>query len=172
MPRTKKYPEIDQLIQEIISPEAIPVVQSIIAGKENVSEFKIADKLKVSINQLRIILYKLQEYNLLTSTRKKDKKKGWYIYYWTFNFNQANQIIKDLKQEKISTLKKQLDLENSSEFFTCSKKCVRLTLHHALEKDFKCPICERVLKKVDNRKTIKEIQNQLISLQEQAEVAA
>lgn len=172
MPRTKKYPEIDRLIQEIIGEEALPVVQSIITGKENVSEFKIADKLEISINHLRIILYKLQEYNLLSSTRKKDKQKGWYIYYWTFNFNQANQIIENLKNERISTLKKQLELENSEEFFTCGKKCVRLTLHNALDNEFKCPICEKVLKKADNRKAIKAIETQLISLQEEAEAAA
>jgi len=168
-----KLDQTFRLIEEIIGEEAIPIVKEIIAGKENVSEFKIAEKLKMTINQLRVIIYKLQEYNLLTSTRKKDKQKGWYIYFWTFNDGQANNLSKTIKKSKISALKRQLDIEHSGDLFSCNKKCVRLTLQKALENDFKCPVCEKVLQKLDNKRYIKEIESQLLTLeQELAEVSA
>ena len=50
--------------------------------KKYVNEFLIAKKLDITINQTRNILYKLSDSGLVSSTRKKDKKKGWYTYFW------------------------------------------------------------------------------------------
>ena len=69
---------INELVREVAGPNGVKVVE-LLEGKENVSEFILSEQMEMNINELRTILYKLTEHNLLTSTRKKDKQKGWYV---------------------------------------------------------------------------------------------
>jgi transcription initiation factor IIE alpha subunit len=56
---------------------------SVLLNKNSyVNEFIIAKKLEITINQARNLLYRLSESGLVSSIRKKDKKKGWYTYFW------------------------------------------------------------------------------------------
>ena len=110
--------KVDELIEKLTGEETVKLVRLIIEGKENVSEFILAEKLEIKINTVRNMLYGLQKYNLVTSMRKKDKQKGWYIYYWTFNEVQAKVLMKTVKQEETpkEDLKfKQEDLQISVE---------------------------------------------------------
>ena len=74
--------KIDEVIINVAGKEGLRLVKKL-KGKENISEFVLATKLKRDIKIVRNLLYKLYNYNLISSTRKKDKQKGWYIYYWT-----------------------------------------------------------------------------------------
>jgi transcription factor E len=152
--------EIDNLVEEVSGREAVLVAQFIINAGENVSEFLIAEKLETGINHIRNLLYKLQENNLVTFMRKKDKKKGWYIYYWTFNKVQANILINKLKEKRIITLKKRLEKE-AEDFLSCNRKCLRITFSNAMENNFKCPDCESILKQIDNKKQVASIKKEL-----------
>src|SRR3989344_1450889 len=94
-------------------------IYNMLKNKENVNEFSIAEKLKLTINQIRNIIYKFEQYNLVASSRKKDRKKGWYIYFFTFNQKQAEETIVQLKKKRIEQLRKQLERESKHEFYTC-----------------------------------------------------
>jgi len=152
--------ELGNLVEEVVGENAVPVAHFIVNTGENVSEFLIAEKLEVSINFIRTILYRLQENNLVTFMRKKDKKKGWYIYYWTFNKIQARVLITKLKEKRIDTLKKRLEIE-AEDFLSCNRKCLRITFNNALENDFKCPECLGVLKQIDNKKQVESLKKEL-----------
>jgi transcription initiation factor TFIIE subunit alpha len=158
--------KINTLVSQLAGEDTIEVVRFIIENGENVSEFLISESLKIPMNALRNMLYRLQENNLITFTRKKDKKKGWYIYYWTFNHSEAKATIKRMKESRIFNLKKRLEREDSSQFYTCSSKCLRLAFENALDSNFRCPECEKVLKEIDNKKVIKEIRKELSLLEE------
>ena len=159
--------KVFKLVKDVAGEEAIPVAREIIDGKENVSELIIAEKLELGINQVRNLLYKLQKHNLITSTRKKDKKKGWYIYYWTFNLPHAKELFDSLKQNQLSSLKRKLEDEETIEYYTCSKRCKKLSLEEAMEDGFKCQECGNLLNKVDNQKEIKQIQREINVLEEE-----
>ncbi len=73
----------------------------ILFGKKNVNEFFIADKLKLTINQTRNILYKLHALDIVSFTRKKDKRKGWYIYFWTLNELKSLKTLKNIREQEI-----------------------------------------------------------------------
>lgn len=161
--------QLDRLVSYIAGESGIEVTKHIAEGRENVSEFLIAEKMELSINEVRQILYRLQEQNLIHSTRKKDKKKGWYIYYWTFNFVEAKSLIKKLKENRVNILKKRLELEDSNEFYTCKRKCIRMKYHDALEINFLCPECNTVMSLIDNKKQIVTIQKELTLLEQQME---
>ena len=88
--RTAATP-IDILVSELVGEEVIPLVREL-KNKKNVSEFKLAEKLKKEVNVARNMLYRLHEANLVTFTRKKDKVKGGYIYYWTLRTKRIKYI--------------------------------------------------------------------------------
>ena len=152
--------EINRLVEEVAGRDSAPVAELIIVNGENVSEFLISETLEIGINQVINILYRLQENNLVTFMRKKDKKKGWYIYYWTFNKVQAKLLISKLKKKRILTLKKRLE-KQAEDFLSCNKKCLRITFNNALENDFKCPECHSVLKQVNNKRQVESIKKSI-----------
>ncbi len=66
------------------------------------------EKIKYEINVTRNMLYRLYHANLVSFIRKKDKKKGWYIYYWTFNQKRIKDLIKDIKKQRFERLVERL----------------------------------------------------------------
>jgi transcription initiation factor TFIIE subunit alpha len=157
--------EIEGFIREVGGEDSVNLV-GYLFGKENVNEFKLAEKLGISVNQVRNILYRLQEYNLVKSTRKKDKKKGWYIYYWTFNKKQALNEMLAYKQRRLEVLKKKLEEESTMSFFTCANKCLRMEFSEAMEHNFKCPECGKLMEKQDNKKQMILIKKELFEIEQ------
>ena len=70
---------IDNVVENVAGKDVLPLVKTL-KNKKNVSEFKLADDIKEEINTTRNMLYRLLDNNLVSFVRKKDKKKGWYIY--------------------------------------------------------------------------------------------
>lgn len=158
--------ELNNLIEKIGGRDAVSLVEYI-RGKENVSEFKIADKLRSTVNEVRSVLYKLHENNLVIFTRKKDKKKGWYIYFWTFVDAKADALALRNKKERLDILKMQLQKEEGNLMFNCPRKCIRCGFENAMELQFKCPECENVLIQDDNTKRVIAIRKEINELEQQ-----
>jgi len=158
--------EIEKLILNISGEEGL-ILYKLLKTKNNVSEFILADKLKKSINQVRNLLYKFDVYNLITSTRKKDRKKGWYVYYWTFVEQRAKEAIILIKRKELTKLKSQLEREKSYNFFLCPKKCIRLTYETAMENQFQCLECGSILMPENNTKTIKNLEKEINDLEKE-----
>ncbi len=157
---------VEEAIFEIAGKEGLPVFK-ILKDKENVNEFTIADKLKLTINQIRNIIYKFEQYNLVTSTRKKDRKKGWYIYFFTLNKKQTEDLVVQLKENKTTILKRQLDRETAHEFYTCPNRCMRLTLENAMEHNFMCSECGSLLEPEEKEKNMQRINKQIKDLEDE-----
>ncbi len=151
---------IEYVIREVAGEEALLIV-NYLKNKKNISEFKIAEVLEKDIKEVRFLLYKLVNFNVVSSIRKKDKKKGWYIYYWTINTDQIKYLILNLKKKKIEKLQERLERENGSLFFTCENKCMRLSFDQSTNFDFKCPECGLLMNQEDNIETIKKIKEEI-----------
>ncbi len=146
---------IEELVREVAGDDVIALVR-LILGKENVSEFKIADKLGTTVNQVRNMLYRLNEHNLVVFTRKKDKEKGWYIYFWTFDTFNARQLIIERKQRKIAELKRMIQEENTTGIYICPNRCIRANAQQALDLEYKCTTCNSLLKEEDSRQLVEK----------------
>ncbi|MBU0629064.1 MAG: hypothetical protein KKC75_07790 [Nanoarchaeota archaeon] len=153
------------LINEIAGERAVPIIEYL-KDRRNVSEFLIADKVKMDMQTTRNILYTLNSYNVATYIRRKDRKKGWYISYWTFNRKRVKELMDKLVREKIAKLSERLIKEetNKGNFFICTKACARLDFEQATEFDFKCPECGSLLNQQDNTKTIDHIKEKIAEL--------
>lgn len=141
-------PLINELITEIAGAETVKLVD-FLRDKVHVSEFKIANVLNISVNQVRNLLYRLDEHNLVSFIRKKDKKKGWYEYYWTVDLVKAKNAIVERKREKIATIRKTLKDEQVKQYYYCPNGCMRVNPEEALELQFKCPECDAIFKQED-----------------------
>ena len=75
---------LKKVVENTAGIDAVKIVD-LLFGKKDVNEFLIAKKLNLTINQTRNLLYRLSHLGIINSIRKKDKRKGWYIYFWTFN---------------------------------------------------------------------------------------
>lgn len=157
---------IEEVVTEVAGEDVIPLVR-VMLKKTNVSEFKLASSIKKEINLTRNMLYRLYNSNLVSFIRKKDKKKGWYIYYWTFNTKNISYLSKDLKKKKIERFRERLDRERTSQFFICEGGCIRLDFEQATEFEFKCPECGELLQMQDNTKKIYELETEIKSLEQQ-----
>ena len=153
---------IEIFIEKKFGEDSLKVFKTI-GIKENVSEFDIAETLNKNINYVRNLLYKLYSWNLVYSTRKKDRQKGWYIYYWTFNFKHARDLLIINKNKKLGKLKAILNKDLYEEIYLCPNGCITFKIGDAMEQGFKCPECESVLKKKesgnDDEKVKKDIEN-------------
>ncbi len=165
--------QLVEVVETVAGKTAVPLML-LLKAKSNFSEFKLAEKLSLSVNETRNLLYRLQDHTLVSFTRKKDKKKGWYIYYWTFEKKIALILLIELKQKRIGYLKKLIEEEQRTEFYVCTKGCTRLNAEEALETQFTCPECSEVLVREDKGKKVesmhKEIQKITAELKELIEM--
>lgn len=154
----------DDVVSSVAGADVIPLVKAL-KNQKNVSEFKLAEDIKQEINTTRNMLYRLYNSNLVSFTRKKDKKKGWYIYYWTFNPNRIKFLASDLKKKRLSKLKERIEREKNGNFFICENRCIRMDFEQATDFEYKCPECGCLLSQEDNSKKIKEIEKEIKQLE-------
>jgi len=157
---------IENVVTEVAGEDVFPLVK-FIKDKKNISEFKIASGLRKEINQVRNMLYRLLNYNLVSFTRKKDKKKGWYIYYWTFNLQRIKYLTFDLKKKRLFKLQERLQREQTNQFYLCPGGCIRLDFEQSTNFEFKCPECGKLIELEDNSKKIEKIEKEIKRLKKE-----
>lgn len=150
LPKTMDSRKIIEVISDLVGEEVIDLVIELIT-QSDYSEFKLAEKLNQDVNSTRNMLYRLLEHNLVYFSRRKDKRKGWYIYYWTFNPNDIEQKRLSILEKKIEVLDVKLNNDYSHDiFFMCQNKCERYDFDFAAEHEFKCQECGELLEQHDN----------------------
>lgn len=160
--------KIEEIMRSVIGEEGLPLIEEL-SGRENVSEFELGDKLKKDIKIVRKMLYLLYNYNLVRFIRKKDKVKGWYIYYWTLlpesiKFNYVKR-----KKELLVKLQQRLDEESKESFFMCPNKCIRLNFDQSIDFEFHCSECGELTSPEDNAERLKTLQKKISGLETELE---
>ena len=156
----------EDFIVELVGTDIIPLIR-LLKNKKNVSEFKLADMMNITVNQTRNMLYRLYNHNLVTFTRKKDKRKGWYIYYWTLDMNSLKNELLAFKRRKLAEFKARLDKETESSHLVCPAGCTRMNMEIALEHNFTCPECGQVMQEQNNNRTIDNLKARISELEEE-----
>src|SRR3989344_6767183 len=157
---------VDDFISEMVGKDVLELVQYL-KKRENVSEFKLAEHFNLTVNQIRNMLYRLYAHSLVDFTRKKDKKKGWYIYYWDFYLKRALDAALAHKEKRLGVLKDLLKREEAGQYFVCPDNDVRLGFEQAIECGFKCPECDKVLVQDNNSRKIQRLMKTIGELEEE-----
>ena len=146
---------LHDLVEEMAG-EGNGSIVEILFGKKNVNEFLIAKKLELTINQVRNILYKLNAENLVSFERKKDKRKGWYIYYWTLNTEKCLVKLEQSLIKKIDKLREILHKRETKRFYICKPCGIEVTEEKALDDGFSCEECAEIYELSDNTIPIRD----------------
>lgn len=146
---------LHDLIEEMTGPGNGRIVE-ILFGKRDVNEFSISKKMELTINQVRNILYKLSADGLVSFNRKKDKRKGWYIYYWTLDTEKCLAKLEQSLLQKIVNLKGVLKNRETLRYYVCKSCNIEVTEDKALDGGFLCDECAEVYELSDNSGPIKE----------------
>lgn len=158
--------KIEEIILPIIGEKGLPLIKYLY-GKENISEFDLAKKTKQDIKVIRKMLYFLYNHNLVGFNRKKDKEKGWYIYYWTLLPDNIRFMYFKRKKEQLEKLNQMLEEEHQELFFICPKKCVRLNFDQATDFEFHCPECGELVSQDDSEKKIISLKKEIAEIEEE-----
>lgn len=134
-------------------------------NKKDVNEFLIAKKMELTVNQVRNILYKLSNFGLVSFTRKKDQKKGWYIYFWTLDNKKSFKLIETHLKNKVQKLSEQLHNRETRRYYTCPYCKIEVTEDVALENGFSCEECAEVYLLSDNTPHMREIKSKITRIQ-------
>ena len=155
--------------EEAVGEDALDVVKYL-KDKKDISEFKIAAALKVDIHQIRNILYRLNSKHLAIYMRKKDRVKGWYISYWSLNEPRFFEVHEKLQEAKLERLKEKLKKEQEYRdgLYICPSLCTRMNFEQAMELNYKCPECGRILNPQDNSRTIEHIKTMIAEMEASA----
>jgi len=146
---------LHDLVEEMAGENTGRIVD-ILFGKKDVNEFLIAKKMELTINQVRNILYKLSADGLVSFIRKKDKRKGWYIYYWTLKTEKCLVKLEGSLMNKIETLNNILGSRETKRFYVCKPCGIEVGEEKALEHGFSCEECAEVYELSDNSGPIRD----------------
>jgi transcription factor E len=160
---------LKSIVETLINKQAVPIID-LLTGKENVNEFLIAKKLELTINQTRNILYKLSDFGLVSFIRKKDKKKGWYIYFWTLNIYQSLNLLEETLKKELEQLELQLKNRNEKRYYFCKTCSLEVSEEVALVNDFSCSECEDVYELSDNTQIINDLEQRIFKIKKEIEM--
>src|SRR3989344_3429043 len=160
--------KIEEIMLSILGEEGLSLVKEL-SGKQHVSEFELADKLKKDIKIVRKMLYLLYNHNLVSFIRKKDKIKGWYIYYWTLQPESIKFSYIKRKKELLAKLQQRLEEESRELFYTCPNRCVRLNFDQAMDFEFHCPECGELILQENNTERVETLRKKIIEIEAELE---
>lgn len=146
---------LHDLVEEMAGENTGRIVD-ILFGKKDVNEFSIAKKMDLTINQVRNILYKLSADGLVSFIRKKDKRKGWYIYYWTLKTEKCLTKLELSLIKKIDDLNHVLKSRETKRFYVCNSCGIEVGEEKALDNGFSCEECAEVYELSDNNRPISD----------------
>ena len=159
------------IVEDLVGKQSIPIID-LLVGKKDVNEFQIAKKLNLTINQTRNILYKLSDYSLVSFIRKKDRKKGWYIYFWTLNIFQSLDLFENNLKKELNQVESELKNRKENRFYICKTCSIEVSEENALLNDFVCPECEEVYQLGDNQEIIQQLTKRITKLNKEIELVS
>jgi transcription factor E len=146
---------LKEVISIVVGKPAEEIVD-LLDNDKYINEFIIAKKLDLTINQARNILYKISDHGLVSSIRKKDKKKGWYTYFWKIEVLKSLEFLKELVLKNLNQLRNQIKSRETKRFYVCERCNIEYNEENAMLHDFTCNECGEVFSVKDNEKVLKE----------------
>lgn len=148
------------IVSEIVSDEATQVVEFLYSNP-GASEFDISENIGFTVSQVRSMLYDLKAKNLIDYDRKKDKEKGWYLYYWRVVSQNFETVYANEKKTKLIQFKERLETEEESIYYICPNFCKRLSFDDVLEHNFTCPVCGSLMNEENKTRKIEMLKRNI-----------
>ena len=156
--KKKEQPALQIIIEAGMQLDELATkVVRLLERQKSTSEEKVAEHLKMKINDARKILYLLASKGIVTYEKKKDtKKKWWYVYFWSLDRDRLRNLVREHKISELNEKTKQLEIEQVHTF-SCRACQRKYPYEEALESDFTCPACGSVLEQAKDIKLIRKL---------------
>jgi transcription factor E len=164
--------KLQDLLKEVVSIVAGKPSEDIVGilnTRKHVNEFLIAKKLDITINQTRNILYKISDHGLVSNIRKKDKKKGWYTYFWKIEILKSLEFLQSHLTKRMSQIQNQIKSRNTKRYYICERCNIELGEENALLHDFICQECGALFNLKDNAKILRDLGRNVSKLDKELE---
>lgn len=160
---------LNELLKEVVSiavGKSVEDIAELLNSQKYVNEFTIAKKLGITINQTRNILYKISDHSLVIHERQKDKKKGWYTYYWKFDVLKCLEFLKEKVLESREKFETQILRREEKQYYVCESCNLEHSEDEALLMEFTCDECGELLTLKDNSVLLKGLKKNLEKIDE------
>lgn len=145
--------------------DAVKIVKAL-RGLSKATDDELSSKTDVRLNTVRKILYRLQDFSLVTVDRLRDEKTGWFIFYWRLQSDQIEGFIQNQKRKILEKLVARLDYEQAHDFYHCpTPSCNRVIFEEAVELAFHCQTCGKPLRHIDNDQVVKVLVDEIETIQ-------
>jgi len=160
---------LKEIVISVVGKQAEEIVE-VLSSVKYVNEFLLAKKMGITINQTRNILYQLSGLGLVSSVRKKDKKKGWYTYSWKFEVLKCLEFLKNLVFSHKNKIEEEIRAKNSKVFYACTQCGLEFDEEQALLMDFTCDECGEIFTIKDNIKQVRDLEKSLKKIDEKLKI--
>jgi len=157
-------------VMVLIAGKPAEQLASLLNSKKHVNEFVIAKKMDLTINQTRNLLYKISDQGLVSFIRKKDKKKGWYTYFWKIEVLKSLEFLKNILLNRINQLQHQIKSRETKRFYVCERCGIEFSEENALLHNFTCNECGDIFVMKNNAKFLRELNRDLDRLNKELEI--
>ena len=151
--------------------EAVRVAEALMSRTE-ATDSELAEELGQKPSHIRRVLYALYEERLAEYHKEKDKETGWLTFYWQLNATTAASTIMAKARRNLADLQRNLEFEESNEFFICPSGKERFDFGQATECSFSCPEHGTMLESHDNSGELADLRDRVAALQSETESAS
>ena len=133
--------------------------------KGEVDENKLAETLKVRVNDIRKLMYELSHNGYVKYTKQKsESKQWWYIYLWRLDKIKIKFDYIFRKRRELVDANEQLDKARQS-MFRCAKCGREFSEERALDVGYICPDCEVPLNEIKRRTATVKLERTIAQLE-------
>lgn len=158
-----------ELVQDFLTrsagDNAFGVVKLCVDKKYSDDE-KISNKLNTKVTEIRTILNRLHYSGIAQYSKTRNKQTGWYSYTWKINEKKILDLLIEEIGERMEKLENQSQQVQEHTVFACKNVCSETVFEIAMQYNFQCPECGEIMSEINEGKRVKEIEKQLVKLQE------
>lgn len=143
----------------VLTPQMKSILRALKKG--TVDENKLAETLKVRVNDIRKLMYSLSHNGFVKYTKKKsESKQWWYIYLWRLDICKLKSDFLAKKKRELSDVQERLDTARRSAF-RCNKCGLEFSEERALEAGYLCPDCEVPLNEIKRQMIAAKLEREI-----------
>ena len=158
-----KIESIHNFLFNIVGGQGIEMIQ-ILLKKGTIDEFSLAEKLDIQVNVTRSLLYKLYSHKIVSFTKERDEKKGWWIYSWSIYPKRIFELLTKSLQVEMEQLNEKTQKRKVVQLYRCPVCEISLPFSEAMENSFQCPSCAGMLEFLDQKVLVSKWQNRVKDL--------
>jgi len=90
--------------------------------RKEITDDELAEICEIKLNIVRKILYILYDHKLSDFRKVRDKKSGWFIYFWRECFDNVRDLIRNKQEQVLEKLTYRYQYESDNVFFICDNQ--------------------------------------------------